>query len=329
MPVTPEGLIPPMPDVRFGQTNGIRMAVYEAGPADGTPVVLVHGFPELAYSWRHQIKALGDAGFRVIAPDMRGYGLTDRPEPVEAYALTQLTADLTGLLDMLGVQRAVFAGHDWGGIVVWALPLVAPQRVLGVIGLNTPFIARPPVDPIDAMRTVFGDEMYIVHFQKLGEADAVLGADPAKSVRFFMRRGNMKASDFEKRPKEERNFALVRALQSDEANWPGEVLLNSAELSVFTESFARTGFTGGINWYRNWSYNWRATQHLKEHVPHPALMIMAEDDVVLRPSMADGMERYVPDLDRHLIRECGHWTQQEKPAETSEVMIAWLRKRFG
>src|SRR6185436_13589328 len=159
-----------MPQPKFAPTNGITMAYYEAGPRSDVPVVLCHGFPELAFSWRHQIKALADAGRWVIAPDQRGYGLTPGPVQVEAYDMAHLTGDLIGLLDHLGAEKAIWCGHDWGGIVVWQIPLMHPDRTAGVIGLNTPFIARSDIDPIERFTLLFGEDMYIVHFQTPGEA---------------------------------------------------------------------------------------------------------------------------------------------------------------
>lgn len=328
-PVTPDGQTLPMPEPVFVRTNGIRMAVYEAGPKTGTPVVLCHGFPELAYSWRHQIRDLAAAGFRVLAPDQRGYGLSDRPEPIDAYDMTHLTADLAGMLDAFGIEKAVFAGHDWGGFVVWQMPVLHPSRVAGVIGLNTPHLPRPPMDPIALMRAAYGEDMYIVYFQQPGVADRVLAADPGKTIRFFMRRWTMSVAEYDARPAEEKRLALVHALQMDEKLWPGEPFLNAEELAFYTETFARTGFTGGINWYRNFTRNWRLSEGQDQTVRVPALMIMAENDIVLRPALADGMEALVPDLEKHLVRDCGHWTQQEKPEETSRVMIEWLKRRFG
>src|SRR5881409_3040339 len=146
-----------MPPLQFAQTNGIRMGYYEAGPkTDKPPVVLCHGWPELAFSWRHQIKALSVAGIRVIAPDQRGYGATDRPEPVEAYDMEHLTGDLLGLLDHLKIDKAIFVGQ---------MPLRHPSRVAGVVGVNTPHLNRAPMDPIALFRQRFGDQMYIVQFQ--------------------------------------------------------------------------------------------------------------------------------------------------------------------
>lgn len=312
---------------RYVETNGIRMAVYDQGK--GVPVVMCHGFPELAYSWRHQIPAIANAGFHAIAPDQRGYGLTDRPPAIEDYDIHHLTGDLVGMLDAMKIEKAVFVGHDWGGFVVWHMPLLHPNRVAGVIGVNTPFLPRAPMDPIALMRAAYGEEMYIVYFQKPGVADAALGKDVAKTLRLFYRKSGMTIEEFDKRPAEERNLALVRALELDESLWPGKVLLSAEELDTYTKAFSRTGFTGGINWYRNFTRNWQTTEGIAQKVNVPCLMVMAENDIVLRPAMADGMEAYVPDLEKHLIKNCGHWTQAEQPDELNRVMISWLKKRFG
>jgi pimeloyl-ACP methyl ester carboxylesterase len=312
---------------RYVETNGIRMAVYEQG--SGVPVVMSHGFPELAFSWRHQMPALAAAGFHAIAPDQRGYGLTDRPQAIEAYDIRHLTGDLVGLLDALKIDKAVFVGHDWGGFVAWSMPLLHPERVLGVIGVNTPFMPRAPMDPIALMRAAYGEDMYIVHFQKPGVADAALGRDVGKTLRLFYRKTGVTIEEFDKRPTEERNFAIARALETDEATWPGETLLKPDEFKVYHDAFTRTGFTGGINWYRNFTRNWQSTEAIPQTVAVPCLMVMAANDVVLRPSLADGMEAFVPDLEKHLIKDCGHWTQTEKPDELNRVMTSWLKRRFG
>ncbi len=312
---------------RYVETNAIRMAVYEQG--SGVPVVMCHGFPELAYAWRKQIPAIAGAGFRAIAPDQRGYGHTDQPKAVESYDLRTLAADLAGLLDALDIAKAVFVGHDWGGIITWAMPLLYPDRVAGIIGVNTPFLPRAPMDPIALMRAAYGEDMYIVYFQKPGVADAALAANPGKTLRLFYRRTSMTIAEFDARPAEERYLALVHALQADEGLWPGQPLHNADEHEFFLKSFTRTGFTGGINWYRNFTRNWQSMENVVQKVNCPALMVMAENDVVLRPSLADGMEAFVPDLEKHLIKGCGHWTQTEKPEELNRVMIDWLKRRFG
>ncbi len=330
-----------MPPVAYADTNAIRMAYYDVGPKDGggAPVVFCHGFPELAFSWRHQLRALEAAGRRAIAPDQRGYGLTSRPEAVEAYDMEHLTGDMVGLLDHLGIEKAIFCGHDWGGIVAWQMPLRYPDRVAGVIGLNTPFMARPPADPIAIMRRRFGEDMYIVHFQKPGEADAVLASDVAKTMSFFLRRpppGTPPATGGLTRfsPETEGGettpiFPLVKMLEVyDPAFDPRQNFLGDEEMAAFVETFERTNFTGGINWYRNFTRNWERSEAIADRVTVPSLMVMAEKDAVLPPSAADGMEAYAPDLEKALIKDSGHWTQQEKPAEVNRVILDWLDRRF-
>ena len=191
-----------MPPLQFAPTNGIRMGYYDAGPkTDEPPLVLCHGWPELAFSWRHQIKALSEAGIRVIAPDQRGFGATDRPEPVEAYDLEQLTADLTGLLDHLDVDKAIFVGHDWGGFVVWQMALRHLDRVAGVVGINTPHMDRAPADPIEIFRKRFGDMMYIVQFQDPArEPDRIFGSRVEQTFDVFMRKPSPRTDDAPREP---------------------------------------------------------------------------------------------------------------------------------
>jgi pimeloyl-ACP methyl ester carboxylesterase len=212
--------------------------------------------------------------------------------------------------------------------------------VAGVIGLNTPFMARAPADPIEIMRRRFGEDMYIVHFQRPGEADAVLNGDVAKAMSFFLRRpmpetppasGGLGANvlgDGE-RAEGDSAFALVRMLEVYDPTFdPRPKFLTDEEMAVFVDTFTRTGFTGGINWYRNFSRNWRDSAGIADKVNVPSLMVMAEKDAVLPPSAADGMEAYVTDLEKVLIKESGHWTQQEEPAAVNRVIIEWLDRRF-
>lgn len=328
-----------MPPLQFAKTNGIRMGFYEAGPkTDKPPVVLCHGWPEIAFSWRHQIKALGEAGIRVIAPDQRGYGATDRPEPVEAYDLEQLTADLVGLLDYLEIDKAIFVGHDWGGFIVWQMALRHPDRVAGVVGVNTPHHDRAPADPIELMRKRFGEHMYVVQFQNPSrEADKIFDSRVEQAFDLLMRKpvprkdippagppvGGLGASP-------RLNLAFPQMIAGYDARHdPRTPILSPEEKKVFIDTFARTGFTGGINWYRNWTRNWERSAGLDHTVRVPSLMIMAEYDPVLPPSAADGMEKVVPDLEKYLVRDSGHWTQQEKPEEVGAKLIEWRRRRFG
>jgi pimeloyl-ACP methyl ester carboxylesterase len=304
------------------RTNGIRMAVTEEGR--GPAVVLCHGFPETAYSWRHQLPALAAAGFHAVAPDQRGYGGTDRPDAVADYDIHHLTGDLVGLLDALGLERAVFAGHDWGGIVVWMMPLLHPARTAGVIGVNTPYFPRPSAPPIGLMRAIWGENYYVVHFQKPGAADAALARDVRRVFRQLMRAGVPHGS-LGTLPTG-RN--MVELIEGPEL--PGRPLLGEEELGVYVRAFERTGFTGGINWYRNLDRNWETTPQLAgARIEVPSLMVTAEHDPVLRPELAEAMRELVPDVEIVNIAGCGHWTQQEKPAELSRIMIDWLTRRFG
>ncbi len=317
-----------MPPVQHAKVNGIDMAYYEVGPrGQGVPLIFCHGFPELAFSWRHQLAACEAAGVWAIAPDQRGYGLTERPAAVTDYDMEHLTGDLVGLLDHLGAAKGVFVGHDWGGIVVWQLPLMHPDRVAGIIGLNTPFMRRAPIDPIEGMRKVFGEDMYIVWFQKPGVADAALADDVDKTMRFFMRRPA--AIQQVAAPTGGSTFAFGDALKAWDKADTANQLLNADELAGFVETFQATGFTGGINWYRNFSRNWERSADLPTRIDGvPCLMIMAEKDVVLSPAMADGMEEVISDLEKALIKDSGHWTQQEKPEEVNRLILDWMGRRF-
>jgi pimeloyl-ACP methyl ester carboxylesterase len=328
-----------MPPLQLARVNGIRMGFYEAGPrTDKPPLILCHGWPELAFSWRHQIKALSEAGIRVIAPDQRGYGATERPEPVEDYDMEHLTGDLVGLLDHLGIDKAIFVGHDWGGFVVWQMPLRHIDRVAGVVGLNTPHWDRAPLDPIELFRKRFGDSMYIVQFQDPArEPDRIFGSRVEQTFDAFMRKPLPRKDDapagspiagIGASPKT--NLAFPQMIAAYDAKQdPRTPILSPEEKQVFVDTFTRTGFTGGINWYRNFSRNWQRSAGLDHTVRVPSLMIMAENDAVLPPSATDGMEKMVPDLEKYLVRGSGHWTQQEKPQEVSAKLIEWRRRRFG
>jgi pimeloyl-ACP methyl ester carboxylesterase len=328
-----------MPPIRFAEVNGIRMGFYEAGPAsDAPPLVLCHGWPELAYSWRHQIRTLSEAGLRVIAPDQRGYGATERPERTEDYDLEHLTGDLVALLDHLRIDKAIFVGHDWGGFVAWQMPLRHASRVAGVVGVNTPHHPRAPVDPIRIFRKRYGESMYIVQFQDLArEPDRIFAANVEKTFDFFMRGPMPGRRPPAGEPAEagigasaKLNMAFPQIVAAyDPARDPRKPILDRDEMRVFVDAFRETGFTGGINWYRNMTRNWERSAEFGDVVGVPSLMIMAEFDDVLPPSAADGMEEIVPDLEKHLVRGSGHWTQQEYPDEVSATILAWRRRRFG
>jgi len=287
---------------RYVTTNGIRLFCYESGPPDGSCVLLLHGFPELAYSWRHQIAALGTAGYHVVAPDLPGYGRSDKPDVT--YDCDWINATLVGLVDAIGVERFVVAGHDWGGLLVWIMARQYPHRVAGVIGVNTPDLPRSPMAPVQLMRQIFGDTpIYIIQFQDRGVAEWVLGT---------WGRG---ADDFV-------DLMFTSPVTRNLAAFPPEVL------DVYKRAFRPQGaLTPPLEYYRNMDRNWELTAGIADRkIEVPCLMISAADDPVLTPAMTAGMEERVPDLECVVIEDCGHWTQQERPAETSNAMLGYLSR---
>ena len=302
----------------------IQLSVHEVG--SGPAVVLCHGFPELAFSWRHQMGALAEAGFWAIAPDQRGYGRSDCPEKIEDYDLVHLSDDMVRLLDALGIEKAVFAGHDWGGFVAWAMPIVYPERTLGVIGVNTPYISFPSTQ---ILRGLFrkDEQLYILWFQKPGVAEAVLDENTRVVFEKLMRRGVARGSMAELAASGMDANPFLRIAELETA---GPELLTPEELDYYTEAFERSGFRGGVSWYRNIDRNAERFPDIGvRKLDLPCLMICAEWDPALPPSSAAGMPAVCSDLEMHTIEECGHWTQQEKPEELNRLMVDWLQRRFG
>ena len=312
------------PEPKFVASNGIRMAVYEQGK--GRPVVFLHGFPELAFSWRHQLPALAAAGFRAIAPDQRGYGRSDVPDGVENYGIDMLIADVHGLLDALELETAILAGHDWGSLLLWHMAQVAPERIDGLIQLNIPHFPRLPADPIEIFRQRLGDDFYIVNFQTSSEADEALAKDTRHTFSIMMRRNQISRERFERLPDSMKSLSLIKAVARDRAG--GDPLLEEEELAYFAGAFARTGFTGAINWYRNWTDNWRKLEGVDQVIRIPTLFIGAIDDVVIRPEQIEAMKPLVTDLEMYMLENCGHWSQQEKPDEVNGLIVDWLERRF-
>jgi pimeloyl-ACP methyl ester carboxylesterase len=310
------------PEPGFVDTNDIRMAVYEQG--EGPAVIMVHGFPELAFSWRHQLPALAEAGFRAIAPDMRGYGQTDSPAGVDAYRASELIGDLVGLLDSLELQRAVFVGHDWGALVLWQMAMLAPARIEKLIALNIPHLPRMPIDPITLMRERLGDDFYIVNFQDSDEADRVFATDPAHFFDIMIRKNQVTREVFDTFPPERKVLSLLSAFARKKSS--GQAILSDKERDYYVEAYTRSGFTGPINWYRNWSQNWVSTEGVEQFVRVPTLFIGAHDDVVVALHHIESMKAHVENLEVHVLRPCGHWTQQERADDVNTLIIDWLSK---
>jgi pimeloyl-ACP methyl ester carboxylesterase len=292
---------------RHVAVNGVELHVAESG--DGPLVLLCHGWPELWFSWRHQLPVLAAAGYRAVAMDQRGYGLSSRPEAVEDYDIVHLGGDVLGLIDALGEERAVVVGHDWGSMVGWYLAQAAPERLDGFAALSIPFWPRPPRPPTEMWKQMFGDRFfYMLHFQAPGVADARLDADPGASLRLVMRRVSQDVFD---------GTAEVPPI----FKW-----MTDEEFAVYEAEFRRTGFTGGINWYRNVDRNWELTAGLADRrISIPTMFLAGERDPVLGFIPVEPMRAMVDDLrDLVLVPGAGHWIQQERPAETNEALLRFL-----
>jgi pimeloyl-ACP methyl ester carboxylesterase len=307
-------------------TNGIELHLVEAGPDDGPVVVLAHGFPELAYSWRHQIPALAEAGYHVLAPDQRGYGQSDRPEAIEDYDIHHLTGDLLGLLDDVGTDKAVFAGHDWGSMVVGQMALLHPERMHGVVAMSVPLLPRGPMPPVQLMRQVFADTFfYIVYFQEPGVADADLAQDPAETMTRMLAGLTIPADGSVDMAglanPDGRGFVDRLPKVSELPAW-----LSQEELDHYIAEFTRTGFTGGINWYRNFDRNWETTERIADaHVTIPSAFVTGSADPVNLMSPAAVMEGHALDhRGNTFVEGAGHWVQQEAPDEVNAVLLSFL-----
>ena len=310
------------PDPNIVKANALDMAVYEQG--EGPAVVFLHGFPELAYSWRFQLPALAAAGYRAIAPDQRGYGGTAGPAAVNGYAIEHLLADVNGLLDALELESATFVGHDWGALVLWHMAQVAPERMDRLIQLNIPHFPRAPIDPIQIFRQRFGNDFYIVNFQDSDEADRTFAQDPKHFFDVMMRRQQVTREQFEQLPDEMKVLSLLRIYAREDGS--GEPLLDDDERDYYAEAFSRSGFTGPINWYRNWTHNWETLDGVDQTIDVPTLFIGAVDDVIIAPEHIEGMKPLVTNLEIRMIENCGHWSQQEHPDTVNALMLDWLER---
>ena len=285
---------------RTVESNGIRLHLVEEG--DGFPVVLCHGFPELWYSWRHQIPALAAAGLRPIALDLRGYGETDKPEALQEYDIQHLVGDLIGVLDALNLEKAVLVGHDWGSFVVWSAAVMHPERVERVVSLNVPYRGRSVVLPPTSVLKQMGNRVaYILFFQEPGRAEARFSSDLTAALHRFYDGG---AAD--------------------------PAFLSQEEFQVYLDAFRKGGMSGPLNFYRNIDRNWETTSDLADRIVEcPCLVVLADKDPVLRPEFAEGMERWLPRLRKEIISDCGHWTQQEKPEEVNRLLLDFLSDLAG
>jgi len=304
------------PEPRMIPINGLELEVFESGTQNyGRPVVLCHGFPEHAFSWRFQIPALVEAGYHVLVPNQRGYGNSSRPLEVSSYDIQSLTDDLIALLDFYGYQDATFIGHDWGANVVWNLALLHPNRVKQVINFALPYQNRGERPWIEMLEEFFGEDFYFVHFNKNpGVADAILEENTSNFLRNLFRKNLPPLAP-------ESGMHLINLAK---ANYPlGDPILSEKELSVFVAAFETSGFTGGINWYRNLDRNWHLMADTTPLIHHPTLMIYGERDSIPK---SNTLKEFAPNLEV-ISLDCGHWIPQEKPEEANQIMKEWLKRQ--
>ena len=311
-------------------TNGIELHVAEAGPRDGRPVVLLHGFPELWYSWRHQLPALADAGYRVICPTLRGYGDSDRPDRVEDYGIRQLTGDVLGLLDEAGHERAVIVGHDWGALITWDMARLHPDRVAAACAMSVPFF-NPPVPPTQMFEAISGGGFfYILYFQEVGPAEKELEADPRDTMAKILYAASGDGmgdvpTPPEPRPREGTGFLTgMSGPPSPLPSW-----LTDEDIDTYAAAYAKSGFFGPVSYYRNLDANWELTHPIPvDTMAMPTGFIAGKKDpvIAITSEAAIGMmQDTLPDFrGATLVDGAGHWNQQEKPAETNAALLDFL-----
>ncbi len=318
---------------RFVEANGIRIHLAEAG--SGPLVLFCHGFPKSWYSWRHQIQAVAEAGYHAVAPDMRGYGQTDAPQEIDRYTILHLVGDMVGVLDALGEQQAVVVGHDWGAPVAWHCALLRPDRFRAIAALSVPFFPRGSGRPTNAMPQTEASWFYQLYFQKPGVAEAEFERDPRDTIRRVLYSAS---GDVPRKPgKAEGDRApgmvprnggfLTRTFD------PGELpaWLTEADIDFYAAEFAKAGFRGGLNWYRNIDRNWELMAPFAGlKVSIPALYMAGDRDLVVGFPKVDqliaNLKLFVPKLtETIMLPGCGHWTQQERASEVNAAILAFLK----
>jgi pimeloyl-ACP methyl ester carboxylesterase len=308
---------------RTVETNGITMHVVEAG--DGPLVVLLHGFPEGWYSWRHQLPALAAAGYHAIAPDQRGYGQTDRPAEVHRYSMFHLVGDVVGLIKAMDEKAAIVVGHDWGASVAWNTALFRPDLVRGIAALSVPLRPRIARPPLDVYREALGQNFYQLYFQEPGVAERELEKDVRYTMTAILCGESGEVSRVPDLMVTDTGFLGGLEVIDPLPSW-----LSASDLDHWTVEFSRTGFAGGLNWYRNVNSNWELLAPWSgASVVPPALYVVGDrDDVYQVPGITEfvqGLKKSVPNLTRMVVLEgCGHWTQQERPAEVNAALLEFL-----
>ena len=311
-----------MPSTRTISANGIELFLLEQG--QGPLVVLCHGWPELSYSWRHQIAAIADAGFHVVAPDMRGYGRTSAPADIAAYSIFDTVGDMVALVTALGETQAVIVGHDWGAPVAWHAALFRPDMFTKVAGLSVPPPFRGRARPLDSLRAGGVTNFYWQYFQTPGVAEAEFERDIAATMRKILGRGVSDPAALY--VTEDKGFLGNIPPVLTLPDW-----LSEADIAYFAEAYRHSGFRGGLNWYRNLDRNWDLTAPWQgAQIHQPSLFIAGSRDSVITgligAKRVTELDRVLPNLRQKLIIEgAGHWVQQERPDEVNAALIAFLK----
>ena len=317
------------------EVNGVTLRVHEAGDPANPTVILSHGFPELAHSWRHQLPALAAAGYHVLAPDQRGYGHSSAPRDVAAYGIQHLSGDLIGLLDRAGKDQAVFVGHDWGSLIVWETARMHPERVRSVVGVSVPCTSWPGV-PTELMKMVYTDRFfYILYFQQVGPPERELEADAGRSMASFLYSASGaamvgRAMPTDLPPMEGTGFLDVMGTEPPALPYPGPEggWLTAADLQVYTDEFANSGFFGPVSYYRNLDANYQLVKDLgPDRISMPSYFITGELDGVnlMDPTGIERMQTTLPDFRGFtIVPSAGHWVQQEAPRAFNDALLGYL-----
>lgn len=326
-PAAAKDKAPPAPTPRMIKVNGVNLRIAEMGK--GPLVILIHGWPESWYSWRNQIPALAAAGYHVVAPDMRGYGSSDKPAEVTDYDIRHVTGDIVGIVDAMKEKTAVIVGHDWGSIVAWNCMLLHPDRFTGLAALSVPYGGRAAIPPVDAMRANYKDNFYyILYFQEPGLAEAEFDADPRAILsRLYLSPDSPREPVAVTDPKRAAGGWIPRlGAPKGLPSW-----LSQKDLDYYVAEFKRAGFRGGINYYRNFNRNWEITPELAgAKIAAPVMFLAGEGDVVIAGQNAErlttNMKRAATDFRGvTLYPGAGHWVQQERPAEVNAALIGFLK----
>jgi len=310
------------PAPHYIRSDGFQIATYAFGPQDGAPLILVHGWPEIAYSWKLTVPALAAAGYRVITYDLRGFGSSDVPLADADYAMPQLVADMEAVMDGYGIAQATIIGHDWGGSIVWHAARMIPQRVSKVIGICVPHTARAPAPPLKIIEKRLSPKHYFLEYKyRPDEVADVFAKDPDGFFRLMFRgvpEGAVADETFTFIPTKFEAF-----LKAGSPPLKGQVL-NETDRAVFTQAYTKTGFRSGMNLYRNIDVNWQLAEGMSDRIAQPVLMISPERDLLLPPQLAEPMKDMVADFTQVRIADCGHWAMWEKPAQINAAILEWL-----